>query len=197
MGNYLSTVGRLEDSVSAIDRAHAMDPRSVPIMTDRIIITSMARKYEQAITDGQEEIASEPNAGSLHAWLSVAYMLAGRYKEGIVEAETGYRLDDNPLHESILAAAYAKAGKRADADKALTDLKEKVKKRYSCSYEIAIAYIFLGRRDAAFQFFEKGYQDRSDCMPMLGVDPRIDEIRSDPRYQELLRRLDLAKYFSQ
>ncbi len=196
MANYLSTVGRLEDSVSAIDRAHAMDPRSVPIMTDRIIITSMARKYEQAIRDGREETASEPNAGSLHAWLSVAYMLAGRYEEGVTEAETGYRLDNNPLHESILAAAYAKAGKRADADKALADLNEKLKKRYSCSYEVAIAYIFLGRRNTAFQFLEKGYQDRSDCMPMLGVDPRMDAIRSDPRYREFLRRLDLAKYFS-
>ena len=197
MANYLSTVGRLEDSVSAIDRAHAMDPRSVPIMSDRIIITSMARKYEQAIRDGQEETASEPNAGSLHTWLSVAYMLAGRNREGVAEAETGYRLDDNPLHQSVLAAAYAKSGMRSDADKALTDLNEKLKKRYSCSYEVAIAYVFLRRRDTAFQFLEKGYQDRSDCMPMLGVDPRMDQIRSDPRYQELLRRLDLAKYFPQ
>lgn len=73
----------------------------------------------------------------------------------------------------------------------------KLKKRYSCSYEVAIAYIFLGRRDTAFQFLEKGYRDRSDCMPMLGVDPRMEEIRSDPRYKELLRRLELAKYFSQ
>ena len=197
MGNYLSTVGRLEESVSAIDRAHAVDPRSVTIMADRIIITTNARKYEQAIRDGQEETASDPNAGSLHTWLSVAYMLAGRYKEGVAEAETGYRLDDNPLHESVLAAAYAKAGKEPDADKTLADLKEKLKKRYSCSYEVAIAYIFLGRRDTAFQFLEKGYQDRSDCMPMLGVDPRMDAIRSDPRYREFLRRLDLAKYFLQ
>ncbi|HKT70327.1 MAG TPA: protein kinase [Terriglobales bacterium] len=196
MAGYLSTVGRLEDSVSQIDRAHALNPRSVTIMVDRIVITTMARKYEQAIADGQDEIASEPNAGSLHTWLSVAYMLAGRYKEGIAEAESGYRLDNNPLHESVLAAAYAKTGKRADADKALADLNEKLKKRYSCSYEVAIAYIYLGRRDTAFQFLEKGYQDRSDCMPMLGVDPRMDQIRSDPRYQELLRRLDLAKYFS-
>ncbi|MGE5725411.1 MAG: hypothetical protein ACM34G_09565, partial [Acidobacteriota bacterium] len=109
----------------------------------------------------------------------------------------GYRLDDNPLHQSILAAAYAKGGKKTDAERVLADLKEKLKKRYSCSYAVGIAYVFLGRRDTAFQLFEKAYQDRSDCMPMLGVDPRMDEIRSDPRYQELLRRLDLAKYFSQ
>lgn len=197
MAGYLSTVGRLDESVSTIDHAHAINPRSVPIMINRIVITSMARKYEQAIADGQQAIASEPNAGALHTWLSVAYMLAGNSREGIVQAETGYRLDDNPLHQSILAAAYAKGGKKTDAERVLADLKEKLKKRYSCSYEVGIAYVFLGRRDTAFQLFEKAYQDRSDCMPMLGVDPRMDEIRSDPRYQELLRRLDLAKYFSQ
>ena len=197
MANFLSSVGRLDDSVSEIDRAHAINPRSVTIMTDRIIITFMARKYEQAIADGQQATAAEPDAGSPHAWLSVAYVLAGRYKEGMAEAETGYRLDNNPLHESILAAAYAKGDRKNDAEKTLADLKEKLKKRYSCSYEVGIAYVFLERRDMAFQLFEKAYQDRSDCMPMLGVDPRIDAIRSDPRYRELLRRLELDKYFSQ
>ncbi len=197
MANYLSTIGRLDDSVSEIDRAHAINPRSVPIMMDRIIITAMARKYETAIADGQEATASEPDAGALHAWLSVAYVLAGHHKEGIAEAEAGYRLDDNPLHESILAAAYARGGQKTDAEKVLADLKEKLKKRYSCSYEVGIAYVFLKRPDTAFQLFEKAYQDRSDCMPMLGVDPRLDEIRSDPRYRDLLRRLDLVKYFSQ
>jgi serine/threonine-protein kinase len=197
MANYLSTIGRLEDSVSKIDHAHDMNPRSVPIMTDRIIITLMARKYEQAIADGLQATASKPDAGSLHAWLSVAYMLAGRYKEGRAEAETGYRLDNNPLHESILAAAYAKGNNKDDADKVLADLREKLKKRYSCSYEVGIAYVFLGRRDKAFQLFEKAYQDRSDCMPMLGVDPRLDEVRTDPRYRDLLSRLGLSKYFSQ
>ena len=197
MANYLSTVGRLEDSVSEIDRAHAINPRSVPIMTDRIVITAMARKYDQAIADGRQATASDPDAGSLHAWLSVAYMLAGHYQEGIAEAETGYRLDDNPLHESILAAAYAKGNKRTAAEKVLADVKGKLKTRYSCSYEVGIAYVFLSRPDTAFQLLEKAYQDRSDCMPMLGVDPRMDAIRSDSRYKELLRRLDLAKYFSQ
>ena len=195
MANYLSATGRLEDSVAQIERAFAMNPRSVPIMMDRMVVTFMARRYEQAIADGQQAIASAPDAGTLHAWLSVPYALAGHDKEAMAEAETGYRLDNNPLHESILAAAYAKGGRKAEAEKVLADLKQKLKKRYSCSYEVGVAYVFLGRRDTAFQFLEKAYQDRSDCMPNLGVDPRLDEIRSDPRYRDLLGRVDLAGYF--
>jgi serine/threonine-protein kinase len=192
---YLSTVGRLEESVAQIGRAHMLNPRSVPIMTDTILVTFQARKYDQAIANGQEAIAAVPDAGTLHAWVAVPYMLAGRYKEAIAEAEAGYRLDRNPLHQSILAAAYAKAGKKTEAERVLVDLKEKLKERYSCSYEVGVAYVFLGRTDQAFQLFEKAYQDRSDCIPSLGVDPRMDPIRPDPRYQELLRRVDLAKYF--
>jgi serine/threonine protein kinase/tetratricopeptide (TPR) repeat protein len=197
LAGYLSTIGRLEESVAQVEHAYTINPRSIPIMVDRIVFASMARKYEQAIADGQQASVSEPNAGALHAWLSVPYMLAGHSKEAIAEAETGYRLDNNPLHESLLAAAYAKAGKKANAERVLADLKPKLKKRYSCSYEVSVAYVFLGRTDTAFQLLEKAYQDRSDCMPNLGVDPRMDDIRSDSRYQDLLRRLDLAKYFSQ
>lgn len=195
LASYLSTIGRLDDSVSQIDHAHELDPRSVIIMVDRIILTSMARKYDQAIADGQQATAVDPNVGAVHAWLSVAHVLAGRVQQAVAEAETGYRLDDNPLHESILAAAFARAGKKSQAEKVLADMKETLKKRYSCSYEVGIAYVFLQERDTAFQLFDKAYEDRSDCMPMTGVDPRLDEIRSDPRYRNLLRRLDLAECF--
>ncbi len=195
LGNYLSTIGRAEESIAQVERAHMLNPRSVPIMVDRIILAFMARKYEQAITAGQESIAGEPDSGDLHTWVAVPYMMTGRYKEAITEAETGYRLDNNPLHESVLAAAYAKAGEKSQAEGLLADLKEKLKKRYSCSYEVAVAYVFLQQPEAAFRLLEKAYQDRSDCMPSLGIDPRMDPIRRDPRYQEMLRRIDLARYF--
>src|SRR5512135_1010171 len=145
LAGYLITTGRLGDSVAEIDRAYAINPRSVPIMVDRILYTALARKYEQAIAYGRQETASMPNAGAPHAWLSVPYLLAGRYDEAIAEAQNGFRLDDNPLHESLLAAAYARAGKKADAERVLADLTPKLKNRYSCSYEVGIAYIFLGQ----------------------------------------------------
>jgi len=196
LGNYRSAVGRHEEALAQVERAYALSPRSVAIMVDRIIIPFLARRYDQAVANGKEAIALEPEIGAVHSFVAWPYAMAGHHQEAIAEAETGYRLDNNPLNESVLAFAYANAGQRNQAEKVLSDLREKLKKRYTCSYEVAVAYVYLGQTDTAFQFFEKAYQDRSDCMLGLGVDPRMDPIRSDPRYQELLRRMDLARHFA-
>jgi tetratricopeptide (TPR) repeat protein len=196
LSNYSSAVGRHNEAIAQIERAHALNPRSVAIMVDRIIITFVARKYDQAIAAGQEGIAVAPDAGVLHSFVSWPYVMAGHDKEAIAEAEAGYRLDNNSLNESILAFVYAKTGKRAQAEKALLDVREKLKKHYTCSYEVASAYVYLGQTDAAFQLLDKAYQDHSECMPAIGVDPRMDPIRSDPRFQKLLRRVDLARYLA-
>jgi hypothetical protein len=79
---------------------------------------------------------------------------------------------------------------RADAARdVLTKLAEISRTRYVCPYEIAIVQIGLGDKDEAFRYLEKGFRDRSVCMPFTKVDPRLDPIRSDPRYGELVRRL--------
>jgi len=196
LSNYSSSVGRHNEAVAQIERAHALNPRSVAIMVDRIIITFLARKYDQAIAAGQEGIAIAPDAGVLHSFVAWPYAMAGHDKEAIAEAEAGYRLDNNSLNESILAFVYAKTGKKAQAEKALVDVREKLKKHYTCSYEVASAYVYLGQIDAAFQLLDKAYEDRSECMPAIGVDPRMDPIRADPRFQKLLGRVDLARYLA-
>ena len=73
----------------------------------------------------------------------------------------------------------------------LQDLEQQAKRRYVCSYEVATAFVLLGRIDPAFRWFDKAIEDRSDCMVMLVVDPRLDSIRSDDRYPVLVRRVGL------
>jgi TolB-like protein len=196
LSNYSSSVGRHNEAIAQIERAHALNPRSTSIMVDRIIIPFLARKYDQAIAVGREGIAVAPEDGVLHSFVAWPYVMAGHDTEAIAEAEAGYHLDSNSLNESILAFVYAKTGKRNQAEKILVDVREKLKKHYTCSYEAAAAYVYLGQTDTAFQLLDKAYQDRSECMPAIGVDPRMDPIRSDPRYQELLRRIDLAGYLA-
>jgi hypothetical protein len=70
-------------------------------------------------------------------------------------------------------------------------LKETAKRRYVCPYEIGTAYIPLGKKDEALRLMEDGYRIRSQCMVFLKVDPRLDPIRSDPRFQDLMRRVGL------
>jgi hypothetical protein len=67
-----------------------------------------------------------------------------------------------------------------------------VGERYFCPYEIACAYVSLGKHDQAYEWFKKGVQERADCMPWLGVEPWLDPFRSDPRYSQLLQQVGLA-----
>jgi hypothetical protein len=72
-------------------------------------------------------------------------------------------------------------------------MEQLTRKRYVCSYEVAIAYVLLREKDQAFPWFNKAVEERSDCMVMLAVDPRLDSLRSDPRFQDLQRRVGLPR----
>jgi tetratricopeptide (TPR) repeat protein len=93
-----------------------------------------------------------------------------------------------------LAHAYATAGQRANAEKILRDLLQKSKTSYVSPYMIATIYAGLGAKDKAFEFLEKAYQERSPDIPyFLKADLRIDNLSSDPRFQDLLRRVGLPQ----
>ena len=101
------------------------------------------------------------------------------------------RLDDSPVLLAFLAQVHTLSGNKSEAAKVLQDLEEQAKRRYVCSYEVATAFVLLGKSDPAFRWFDKAIEDRSDCMVMLVVDPRLDSIRSDDRYPVLVRRVGL------
>jgi len=125
--------------------------------------------------------------------LGLAYAQKGQFPEAVAEAQTGTRLDDSPLWLAFLADVYARAGKRSEAKKVLSDVEQLAKRRYVCAYEIAVAYLSLGEKDRAFEWLERGYADRSECMVLLKVDPRVDRLRPDPRFQELMQRVGIPQ----
>jgi tetratricopeptide (TPR) repeat protein len=179
--------------MAELQRAHRLDPYSLMIAADLVLWPTMGRQYDLAIENGRQAIAMEPNNAQVHSWLALPYALKGQFPEAVKEAETGHRLDDSPLFTSILAYSYAKAGRRQEADKVLAGLRQVLKKRYSCNYEVGVAYVALAQIDEAFRWFQQAIADRSDCMPMVKVDPRLDSIRSDPRYQQLVRRVGVPQ----
>jgi len=73
----------------------------------------------------------------------------------------------------------------------LQDLQQLTRKRYVCSYEVATAYVLLKEKDQAFRWFDKAVEDRSDCMVVIAVDPRLDSIGPDRRFQDLVRHVGL------
>lgn len=111
------------------------------------------------------------------------------YQQGTSELQ---KASDNPDAKALLAYAYAVAGNRKEARKILEELEQLSKQKYVSSFPVAAVYAALGDRDEAFKQLEKAYTERSWAMGMLKVNPVFDSLRSDPRFSELLRRMNLV-----
>jgi TolB-like protein/Tfp pilus assembly protein PilF len=191
--SYLSAAGRHEQAIAEARRAQELDPLANPSWEGLCWLLIMARQYDSALTECQKAMERVPDFGFAHGSLGLAYAEKGRFSEAVAEAQRGARLDDSPVMLALLAQVQALAGQRREALTVLDDLKRLTKRRYVCSYEVAAAYVALGDKEEAFRWFDKGVEDRSDCMVTLAVDPRLDSIRSDPRYGALVRRVGFAK----
>ena len=91
--------------------------------------------------------------------------------------------------KAFLAYGYAMAGRESDARALLSEVEETSRQRYICAYEIAVIHLSLNDQDAAFEWLEKALEDRAGCIPILNVDPRLDTLRDDPRYQALVEQV--------
>jgi tetratricopeptide (TPR) repeat protein len=137
-------------------------------------------------------VASDPNSWLAHYLLGVAYEGSGQTQEAIPEYQKAIELsqsDEDPT--AALAHAYAITGRRAEAQKILREWQRQSESSYVSPYMIATVYAGLGDKDKAFEYLEKAYQERSSDLPyFLKADLRIDGLRSDPRFQDLIRRMN-------
>jgi tetratricopeptide (TPR) repeat protein len=184
-------MGRHEQAFAEAKRAMELDPFSRLTYGDAGWVLLMARRYDQAVRESQIVVEQQPDFGYAHAVLGLSYAENGRYSEAVTEAQNATRLDDSPFMLAVLAQVQALSGNKSRTTRVLEDLEQAAKKRYVCSYEVATAYVLNGEKDRAFRWFDKAVEDRSDCMVMLAVDPRLDSVRSDARFQDLLRRVGL------
>ena len=113
------------------------------------------------------------------------------YEEAVRELQKAVDLQRNDSSMSELGQTFALAGRRDDAKKLVKELEGLAKRRYVSPMNIARIYAGLGEKDLAFDWLRKGYEDHSDHLLRLGVDPSFDSIRSDPRFRDLLRRIGL------
>ena len=131
----------------------------------------------------------EPNFAILHTSVWAAYLQRAEFQKVLRELPEEEVTDESTVNLAALAGSYAAAGKRQDAERVLAELNAISKKRYVCAYEMGTAYAILGDKDKAVACLRKAYQVRSGCMADLKVDPRLDSLRSDLRFQELLRKV--------
>ena len=192
--NYLSFMGRRAEALAEIAKSNAIDPGPSSAMTESAGYYLM-RDYAALLDAGQREVGSNPKEWTGHAHLAVGYEGTGKLREAVSEYQTAVELSEgDPDATASLAHAYGVIGQRAQAEKVLRDLERKSKSTYVSPYTLATAYASLGEKEKAFQSLEKAYREKSPEISWhLRADVRIDNLRSDPRFQALLQRIALPQ----
>ena len=187
---HLALVGRNAEAIAEMKRAQNLDPLSLIISADLAELLVIAHSYDESIEQSRKTIEMDPNFALAHNQLAQAYIQKEMYSEAISELEKAVRLSGgSPICTANLARAYAASGRRNEALKLLSDLKEGSNPVYSRATEIAMVYAALGDKNQAMSWLEKGYEERFN--PGVLLRPGFDPLRSDPRFQDILRRLGL------
>lgn len=187
---YLSTMGRQDEAFSEIRQAHERDPASLIVNWVFGELLHYARQHDQAIEQLLRTLNMDPDLLPVQVFLGRAYEQKGMYKEAIAEFQRAVALSGDDLRvRANLGHAYAVSGRRDEALRMLAESKGQSERRYISPFNIAIVYVGLGEKDQAFEWLEKAYDDRLLWMVFLKVDPRLDSLRSDPRFADLLRRM--------
>jgi len=190
---HLLSLDRTDEAVEWIRRSLEHDPLSVLIAANVGEVLLYARRYDEAIEACQKALELDPNYGMAHTHLAQTYVQKGRYAEAIAEFQQGIALSErNPALLARLGHAYAVAGRRHEATQVLDELLKLSKRSYVPPYSIAQIYAGLGLKDEAFAWLEKAYRERSTYLGNLKREHTFDNLRSDVRFQDLLRRVGLS-----
>ena len=191
LGEHLVDLKRFDDSLVELRRAEELDPLSPIIGTSLGDTLVYARRYEEAIAQYKRTLIRNPNFVYAHQALGWAYGLDGMYPEAIAESRTAVELSKGTSAKGYLGLWLAKSGKRDQAVKLLSELKQETPRTYVQSYTFALIYIGLGDKAEALNWLEKHVSDRAETANLYAVAPELDDLRSEPRFKEMLRRMNL------
>ncbi|MDX6695820.1 MAG: eukaryotic-like serine/threonine-protein kinase [Blastocatellia bacterium] len=182
--------GRHADAITEIEYAQRLDPLSPVIATSAGLIFYNARQYDRSLEELEKALEIDGRYFVTYQGFAFCYAQKGRFDEALVAARKAVAISSrNPLALWALGFVLAVAGRADEAREVLGEMEELRQKRYVSPYYIAMIHAGLGERDEAFNWLEKAYEDRDWWLLWLRVEPFIDELRSDPRFQNLLRRV--------
>jgi len=189
---HLSLLGRYDEAIAEMRKAENLDPLSLIINADLAELLVLAHSYDESIRQSRKTIEMDPNFALAHNQLAQAYLQKHMNDEAVAELQKAVQLSGgSPTVMANLARAYAASGKRIEAIKLLSDLKKRSNSIYSHGSEIAVIYTSLGDSDQAMSWLEKSYEERFN--PGVLLRPGFDPLRSDPRFQDLVRRIGLPR----
>ena len=191
---HLQAMGRYDEAIAEIKRAQELDPLSLIISAVSGRIYYCSRRYDQAIDQLNKTLQMEKQFGPASAFLAQTYAMKGMHEQAIATGQVPVKSAPGvSVYLTILGTAYATAGKRRESESVLDELRDLSKRQYVQPSYIAMLYSGLGDRDQAFDWLEKAYNIRDDRLLFVMTDPLMDDLRSDPRFQNLAHRMGLPE----
>jgi TolB-like protein/tetratricopeptide (TPR) repeat protein len=189
---YLLDVGRVAEAKAAINRAQELDPLSLIIGITVTYAYLGEGDAKFAIAQSKKVVELDPSFPRGHEFRGLALLEARRYEEAIAELEKAVELSGRerwPLHD--LGFGCAISGRHTEAQAILKELLGRYEMGQAIGQDLAAVYAGLGDKDQAFAWLEKDFQTRSGLLPWIRWAPAFESLRSDPRYADLLRRMEL------
>ncbi|MEX2126022.1 MAG: winged helix-turn-helix domain-containing protein [Woeseia sp.] len=188
-GLYLSLSGRFGEGLEQMYYAQSLEPSS-PLYPAMIgMLLTYQRRYDEAIEQLEKTLEMEPGLATARTYLAMAYLRQGEYD--LAMQHLGESSSLTPGSAAYLGQIYALSGRRSDAEAEIEQLTAESQRRYVSAYDISTIYAGLGKSDETFAWLERALDERSQLIGWVPWDPVFDGIRSDPRYPEVVRRLNV------
>jgi eukaryotic-like serine/threonine-protein kinase len=185
---YLLLIGRNEEALKEVQQAQILDPLSLIINANRGYTLYVSRRYPEALMAIEKTLELDPNFAIAYEYLAYTQLQQKKYSEAVQSVRKALQISpDNLTFHADLASVLAIIGQKEQAMQILNDLL--ARKEYVPPVDIAAIYIGLKDKEKALEWLEKAYEVRSDQITYINKEPRFDPLRSDPRFQDLLRRI--------
>ncbi|HMK31274.1 MAG TPA: protein kinase [Terriglobales bacterium] len=188
--------GRVQEAIAEADRAHQLDPLSPMVATNTAFARSLGRRYDEAIAICQKVVSDDPTFARAHFCLAEAYWGKRMYPQVVEEFKLYGQLfgDSNEVKfASALEQGFASGGWKGALTKGIDARLAQRKTGYSSPFNIAALYADLGAKDQPFKWLDTAYQEHDWRLMNLKTDFRLDPLRSDPRFAELVRKVGLPQ----
>jgi len=182
---------RFNEAIAEANAAQQVDPVSLFINAGAGWISFLVRDYDRTIAECTKTLEMDPGFAPAHLYRGMAYEEKGMFDKAIADLESASASQGGSSFSGALGHAYAVAGKKAEARMLLRDLKKSSAKHYFPPYQLALIHVGLGEKEEALNLLERAYEERYPWLMHLAVEPRLDPIRSEPRFKALLSRIGL------